>query len=181
MAALRKMLRLTGLTGFAFFALLAVILIFNLPYEVSRNNVLIESFSSAASWIDDFEKVNARLPSANEYSLWAASKPEHGYGVQSVKLLNPSSSGFYREAIAAFGEPNTGNGYVLAIWTGDENEYYASWVNKSTVDNSLRYYGLILLLDTLFIAAAFVCWYVAHRCRPATGRGRTTPTQSGPL
>jgi hypothetical protein len=177
MATLRRVLRLIGLTGVAFFGLLAITLISTLPHEVSRSSTLIESFSLAASWIDDFEKVNSRLPSTDEYSLWAASKPEHVYGVQSVELLSPSSSDFYREAIAALGEPNTGNSYVLAIWTGDQNEYYASWANKSTVDNSSRYHGQILLLDMFFIAAAFVCWYVAHRCRPTTNSGRIPPTQ----
>ncbi len=178
MATLRRMLRLIGLTGVAVFGLLAVLLVSALPDEVSRNSTLVESFSSAASWIDDFNKANGRLPYTYEYSSWTASKPEVVYGIRSVELVTPSTSAeFYREAIAALGEPNTSNSYVLSIWTGEENEYYASWVNKSTVDNSSRYYGQILLLAVCFIAAAFVCWYVAHRCRPTTNSGRIPPMQ----
>lgn len=143
MAVLRRILRVTGLAGCVLFALLAVVVMLSLPGEVSRNSTLVKSFSSAASWIDDFRKVNGRLPSSDEYKAWAASEPEDFYGVQSIYLLNPSSSEFYQEAVAAFGEPDTANSYVLARWTGDWNEYYASWANKSTVHNSPRYYGLI--------------------------------------
>jgi hypothetical protein len=175
MAILRRILRVTGLAGFVVFALLAVILISGFPKEVSRNSTLIQSFSSAASWIDDFRKVNGRLPSSDEYKAWAATEPEHVYGVRSISLLTPSSSEFYQEAVAALGEPDTAGGYVLAIWTGDSNEYYASWANKSTVHNSPRYYGLIFLLGMFFILAACVCWYVGHRCRATTGSNETPP------
>lgn len=175
MAILRRILRGTGLAGFVAFALLAIILIFCFPEEVSRNSTLVQSFSSAASWIDDFRKVHGRLPSSDEYKAWAAAEPEHVYGVRSISLLTASSSQFYQEAVAALGEPDRADGYVLAIWTGDSNEYYTSWAHKSTVNNSPRYYGLISLLGAFFIVAAFVCWYVAHRCRPTTGPGETPP------
>ncbi|MCU0916063.1 MAG: hypothetical protein MUC88_16095 [Planctomycetes bacterium] len=178
MAILRRALRATGLAGVAFFGLLAVTVILTFPHEVSRNNTLIESFSSAASWIDAFEEANGRLPSPDEYFSWTASQPQAVYGIRSVQLLAPSSAEFYREAVAAFGEPNAVNSYALAIWTGDENEYYASWANTSTVNSSLRYYGSVLLLDAFFVAAASACWYVAHRCRSTTRISRDGAAQS---
>ncbi|MEN6426497.1 MAG: hypothetical protein ABFE13_14145 [Phycisphaerales bacterium] len=158
-------MRTTCLMGMGFFALVAAIVMVSLPHEVERNHTVAKSFSSAASWIDDFIKANGRLPDSDEYEAWAASQPEHFYGVQSIYLLDPSSSEFYQEAVDAFGPAATTPSYVLARWMGEWNEYYASWAGRSTVDDSLRYYGTILLFGVFNAVVAAVCWYVARKCR----------------
>lgn len=176
MAVVCRVVRGVGLVGMGFFTLLAAIVMVGFPQEVERNHAVAKSFSSAAGWIDDFIKANGRLPNSDEYEAWAASQPKHFYGVQSIYLLDPSSSEFYQEAVDAFGPPTTTPSYVLARWMGEGNEYYASWVGKSTVDDSFGYYVAVVLFGVLNAAAAVGCWYVARRCRPGVQFDVTGPS-----
>jgi len=72
--------------------------------------------------------------------------------------------------------PATANDYVLAVWTGESNEYYASWAGRSTVDDSFGYYVAVVLFGVLNAAAAVGCWYVARRCRPCVQFDVTDPS-----
>ena len=134
----------------------------NLPREITRNLTLARSFSSAASWINDYVDSNGRLPSGSEYETWAASQSEEFYGVQSIYMLGPSSADFYQEAIDAFGPPPaSSHSYVLATWMGEWNEYYASWAGKSTLNDSPEFYGAVIALGAFFLLAACGCGYLA--------------------
>lgn len=175
MTTLQKILRIICFFGLAIFGLFSVVVMVSLPHEIKRNVTLANSFTTAASWIDDFIDSNGRMPNSTEYEAWASVKPKYVYGIQSINIINPASSGSFKEAIDSFGSPpSSSTSYILAIWTGEWNEYYASWVKKSTLDNSPRYYGLIIAFGVFSILAACGCGFMAlFKLHPTRGSIRT--------
>lgn len=162
----RTVSMVTAWVSLVCFAFLATGLIVYVPREIGRNRRLVRSFASAATWIDDFAEIYGRLPNDDQYKAWATSQPRHFYGVQSIEIVSPSNSEFYQEVIDIFGRPTEPRAYALSIWTGEWNEYYASWADESTAESLPEDYVLYLLLFTFLVGGAIVS------CKVARGPGR---------
>jgi hypothetical protein len=161
MTIFERTLRATARTCAAIFVVLAAAGIAMLPEEISRNRRLPASFASAASWVDGFAEAHGRLPSNDEYKAWAASQPKRSYGVQSICILDPTSSQF-QDAVYIFGPPKTENTYVLAARMRVGNDYYASWAKESTAGTLPEDYVFYPLFFGFLVAGAFVCRKVAR-------------------
>ena len=122
------------------------------------------SFNKAASYVEQFQKDHSRLPSAAEFMHWASHFPDRPYTPNGIRL---EVTDFPAKSITEFGTPPP-NAYLLVLWRGEWEEYYASWAKKSslTFDKS-KYYALgssyadsaaVLCFGVLLLFAAFKIW-----------------------
>lgn len=128
------------------------------PDTLQHDAEIESAFLMAASWADAFKRDNGRFPSTRELQTWSATQNE-SFWLKSVELISDPSH-FPSEAKKAFGPAPT-EGYVLELWRGEWNEYFASWTRTTTIGSSEDTALFIVqwLILSLFISAAsFFLW-----------------------
>lgn len=135
-----------------------------IPHTIENGRAINKSFSVASSWIDSFAQRTGRLPTQQEFNVWAVSQPEQVYGVKNLKPI-VSASEFPRQVVESFGQPSTGS-YVLELWRGEWFEYFASWARASTVDDTRGLYGSTAAISALLIAIGLALRQLSRKCRP---------------
>lgn len=84
---------------------------------IESNRELEKSFHEAAAKIDAYIESTRRLPTADEVRA-----------IDRFMTINLSASEYPKE----WEKPPAG-AYYLARWTGDRDEFYASWMRKTTL------------------------------------------------
>lgn len=146
-------------------ALLAVVFglqIAQMPHTVENGKAIDEAFRVSAAFIDQFHEKNGRVPSQAEFSAWKNEGPSHIHGTQNIELIAPEQ--IPEHLVRQFG-PGSSERYALSVWRGEWNEYYAPWVQASTVDRPLGLYTSSIGLCLAFVVVSAVLWRFARRVR----------------
>jgi hypothetical protein len=137
-----------------FAALLAIVFILGAFSGIAQDTIqnareISKSFSFASGFVERFKSEHGRLPYENEFSEWAKTQPEN------ISLHNMEIIYFQQQfppgVIEKFGSPPI-NSYIIEYWRGEWFEYYASWVDASTLEldvKKLYFLGLPPFIDSL--------------------------------
>jgi hypothetical protein len=133
------------------------------------------SLLKANNYIEVFQKQNRRLPSSVEFQTWAIQQPglveTHPGRGNTEKRIQMLTTDFPDSEIIEFGKPTAGS-YLIIRSDGYWNEYFASWVGKSSLDpkslNPNLYTPMIndeiqncvikLILSVIMLIIAFLIW-----------------------
>jgi hypothetical protein len=131
------------IAGFSIFIIFGFELLTSssIQHTIEHNKEYKKSFQVTASKVDEFIKTNQRLPSIEEFK-----------SIDTVMTINSSATEYPKE----WEVPPTG-AYFLARWTGDNDEFYASWNHKTTLlfdEDSYYLFHSKLLTWILTIAGA---------------------------
>jgi hypothetical protein len=96
---------------------------------IAHSRELDAMLRSAAEFVAQSRTAQGRFPSRSEFEAWASELPDRAY---SAKYVEYSLGSFPEEVLAKFGPP-AGEAFLLTIWRGEWNEYYASWADRSTL------------------------------------------------
>jgi hypothetical protein len=164
MNLLRKIGALTFAASSALLALVAIILGLSaggVEHTIQNSREIVNSFSLASGFVENFKKSNGHLPSEAEFTEWADTQSDMAHSAKGMRLLI-SQSQFPNEVLEKFGS-SPQDGYVIEMWRGEWSEYFASWANASTLEfDAKKFYfsgspivdGLAILL--LSIAVGFI-------------------------
>lgn len=121
---------------------------------IEHNKEYKKSFEEAALKVDAFAKTNNRLPNADEFK-----------SIDDFMTINSSASPYPKEW-----ESPPKDGYYLARWTGDNDEFYASWNNKTTLNFDEDSYYLFhskLLTQIMTIVGLVLCGFGTSKLKRA--------------
>jgi hypothetical protein len=169
---MRNILSTTAIVSGAL--ILCIGIIVNLLSENAIKHTLVNSrkievvFKVSSSFIENYQNTSEKLPPENVFNKWALSQPIKGNNIRY------SINNFSEEAIKRFGEPKEEVAYLLSLWRGEWNEYYASWADQSTLKFDERDYYILnsrwagyVLTGCISIIFLFVGW---HSRSPITNR-----------
>ena len=155
-----------------FAALLAIVFILGAFSGITQDTIqnaraISKSFSFASGFVERFKSEHGRLPYENEFSEWAKTQSGGVHGVQNMEIMYFQQH-FPPEVIKKFGSPPI-NSYIIEYWRGEWFEYYASWVDASTLEldvKKLYFLGLppfivslaLFVLSVLFGVIARYIW-----------------------
>lgn len=123
-----------------------------------QNSREIESlFKTATNFVDEFRDKHKTYPNNDHFREWSNAFPEL---VRSPRYLNYFTNDFPDEAIDIFGTPS-GNSFLFQYWRGGWNEYYASWVNLSTLSFDREDYVVTKLENVLQMLLGLILVVVA--------------------
>ena len=143
-----------------------------IDYSYEKSQKIEEIFQTAAAKIDEFERINGRLPNAKEFEDWRADLSKFGlYGELITFSTHASHSDEVRDE---FGR-SEGDAYLLRVWRGEWSEYYASWAGRSTLPKSKSEYyiagsivgDVVLLIGSMLLifgSAAALRWWSPGGC-----------------
>jgi hypothetical protein len=143
---------------FAVLALLSVVIaiIFGsssriVEQTIQNSHEISKSFSLASGFVERFKSEHGRPPYENEFSDWAKTQSGGVHSVQNMEIMYFQQQ-FPPEVIEKFGSPPI-DSYIIIYWRGEWFEYYASWVNASTLEFEAKKYYLLgsALVDGLAI------------------------------
>ena len=108
-------------------------------HEVAENRLFQARFDQCVRFIDFFQGQHDRLPTPEEYKQWSYNKlpciPDtlDGFVGQSVEYQTwANSPPDLHPDVAEFGKPPP-NSYLLSIWRGEWEEFYAAWAKRSSL------------------------------------------------
>ena len=168
MTLVRKIISLI-VGSFAFIGIIigllyALIVDNSMARTIEHSRLIEASFWKAVTFIEIQEKEKGRLPTSSEFEKWASKYPRRPYTPNGIRFID---SEFPKDAIKEFGDPPSGS-YLLAYWRGEWEEYFASWVQKSTlIFDPKRYHMLgskiadsavVVLICVLFLFLAVKLW-----------------------
>jgi hypothetical protein len=144
----------------------------DLEHTIEHSKVIERKFKVAANYVNNHKQKFGRLPTKQEFDVWTSSFPDEPYSSSSS---SPKDIGiaidtkhFPDEITRLCGQPPE-DSYVLDYWRGEWFEYYASWVDKSTLEfDESKYYlfGNKYLAGASYILIAllsFVSWWLIWR------------------
>jgi hypothetical protein len=107
---------------------------------IEHNKQIEQSFRLASHYVSTFKETNGRLPSKQEFEDWASGHPSTPYSIPNGMWIEVKP--FPDEAIKKFGKPTDGS-YLLVYWRGEWFEYYASWIDRTSLEfDESKYYAL---------------------------------------
>jgi hypothetical protein len=108
-----------------------------IDHSIEKSRHIERSFKLAAKYVNDFKNRNQRLPTIQEFDLWIKNAPpdfDVGFGRLWLETTIPD------EAIKKFGPP-TKDAFLIGFWRGEWYEYYASWVDRTSMEfDRSKYY-----------------------------------------
>ena len=140
------------------------------PHTVDNGRAIEGSFSASASFVDGFVKRKGRLPSPEEFNHWKALQPERALGVRNVRLTTTAQ--IPDVVLERFGSADA-KSYALELWRGEWSEYYASWVERSTVDSAAGLYASAAGLFLASLVGTSLFWHLARGARRAARAGHS--------
>ena len=157
--------------------LLFVGMLLSVPDTLKHDQEINSAFSRTASWVEEFNSNKGRLPSKAELEGWYAAQ-DRSFWLKSIELIsNPAH--FPDETIKTFGAAPTG-GYLLGLWRGEWNEYYASWTKTSTIGNAKDAILFVLQWAAISFLLFVLCFFMWRFRRP-TGRSKGRAASGAPL
>jgi hypothetical protein len=115
----------------AVWSMLGIMVLASTPGQMIKDKMFIEDkIIPSIIIVDDFKKKHNRLPTKSEFDSLALS--EHlGTRIitSNIELVNEENDELHKYKI-----PDS-DSYVLAVWRGEWNEYYVSWLNKFIGNN----------------------------------------------
>lgn len=167
MKALRKVQGVFSLVASILFAIFAVIYLvagFSLiPHTIKNGDSINREFRFAATWVDDFMKLQGHLPTHGEFSAWAEQQSTQHKWLGEMTLLTAQQKTPY-EVTKVFGKIPA-SGYILQVWRGEWFEYFSSWKYNSTVDTPTSLWVSTVFVSFIFLLSSIVCWYLSRRFR----------------
>lgn len=134
---------------------------------ITNSRDIDAALRAAAAFVAQTRGAQGRLPSRSEFEEWAAKQPERPH---SAKYVDYTFANFPEEVVTRFGEPS-GETFLLSIWRGEWNEYYAAWADCSTLSFDRADYFMLgsRWLDSLaFGTAGLVLAWAAFATWPRT-------------
>ena len=168
-----RIIRIISASSAVILAAVAAILFLGMlmpvPDTLKHDKEIDQAFLRAHAWVGNYKLSEGKLPSKDELAAWSATQPQ-SFWLKSIELIdNPAH--FPNEAIKAFGQAPSG-GYLLGLWRGEWNEYFASWTKTSTIggakDVVLFVAGWLLLLGLLLVLSFFL-WRFGRPTRRSSG------------
>lgn len=156
------------LAATAAFLLLGMLM--TVPTTLEHDKQIDGAFLRASSWVSDFKLKNGRLPANRELAAWSMTQKQ-SFWLQSIELVSDSRH-FPAEAKKAFGIIPS-EGYLLSLWRGEWNEYFASWTKTSTigdVKDAVLFVVQGVVGSLLLFALSFILW--RYRRPTLHSRGR---------
>jgi hypothetical protein len=141
-------------------------------------------FTQASNYVRDFENVQGRLPLQSEFADWVNAQSHAERGTIFLRDVSYQLGIPPQELVDAMGAPVTST-YYLSLWRGEWFEYYAPWVQRSTIEPSdLKWYltthffmGAVFL--TIGVGLLLLCRVLAlwsnRRMQPTPETGATDP------
>lgn len=135
-----------------------------IDHTIEKSRIIEASFDQCVAYVEQFRQSQSRLPSTAEFADWASQFPARPYTPHGMRL---ETSDFSAEVQKEFGAPSP-NSYLLVMWRGEWEEYYASWAKRSSlVFDKRKYYAFgnkyvdsaaVVCLGGLFLFFAFKLW-----------------------
>jgi hypothetical protein len=132
---------------------------------VEHSRVLEQVFKEASHYVNTYKLKFGRLPTDQEFEVWASSfksRPKSHLDAMRIQAAPfPEDSSITKQ----FGQAPK-DSYLLIYWRGEWNEYYASWVDKTTLqlDESKYYlFGSKYLAGTMYSFIAFFAFICGWR------------------
>jgi hypothetical protein len=136
-----------------------------------NNSRKIETVLSAGKhFVDSWALEYGRLPTADEFKAWS-SKQQQLPGLYDPRELIFKTDNFPDDVIKKFGPPHPGS-YLLSLWRGEWDEYYASWMERTSLvfQKSAYFVSGSALSDSAILAVAGICFLFAGRWLWRRGR-----------
>ncbi|MDH4099338.1 MAG: hypothetical protein OEV28_02035 [Nitrospirota bacterium] len=143
---------------------------FGAEETIHHNRQIEGAFQTAAKFVVSFQGKYGRLPNNEEFEIWAKRFPTTPYSSPHGMMILDSS--FPDEAIKQFGKAPQ-DAFLLVYWRSEWNEYYASWVNRTTLqfDESKYYaFGSKLAESSILIIIALSALIGGHKIWPLRQR-----------
>ena len=121
------------------FATTALRSTWSIDATIAHNREVEAAFGQAVEYVNTFRKNNGRLPSAAEFKTWNSTYPSRPYTPNGMWL---EVAPFQAQAIERFGRPS-GDAYLLVYWMGEWEEFYASWVGRSSLNFDPAAYSIL--------------------------------------
>ena len=179
MKALRTALSVCSFIASIIFGILAVVYLVGglslIPHTITKSETINREFRIAATWVDDYAKLYGRLPTQEDFNVWAKPQSKRLRWVSEMRLFK-SPQEIPEEATKEFGQLPAG-GYILEVWRGEWSEYFSSWKHNSTIDTPAGLWGSTVLVSLMFLIGSIACWYLSRWCR-STRRSSGLPKAS---
>ena len=190
---MKKILSLIAAMFSLFFLLIALALNPSTNAEgiketIAKNRTIETVFLETANYVDEFNAVNARLPTADEFEGWSETQPKKWPSTKNLFLeTNPTYiqhrlyEPYYDiDKTEDFGIPPDGS-YILGLWRGEWFEYYISWKSTTTMSFQAADYYMFgsALKDFLFVIFLFLIstitsiwlWLSSNKAKRAVENG----------
>ena len=106
---------------------------------IEHSRAIEKSFQSASQYVVSFREQHGHLPTAQEFEAWTNTFPSKPYNPNGMWLQVDS---FPEESLNKFGAAPNGS-FLLVYWRGEWAEYYASWVNQTSLEFDRKKYYLL--------------------------------------
>jgi hypothetical protein len=140
-------------------------------HETNKHGAEIDNaFMSVADYANETVGRTGRFPADADWIVFRASAAAQKNRRISGIRFHPNDNSLQFLALAKhFESTPKSDSYVLALWRGEWNEYYASWESKSTVPSPLKMYlhfGSMALIF-IFVGIRGLNWADTLRRRAA--------------
>jgi hypothetical protein len=135
-------------------------------HTIENSRKIEAAFHSGAEFANAVMASTGRPPTRKQFEAWANSQPKGIYSPADLLLMDRN---FPPEVIQQFGVPPP-NAYVLSLWRGEWDEYFAGWSAESTLTFDRSAYSLLCspLADLVaFAVLAFFTAFLGRRLRRA--------------
>lgn len=121
---------------------------------IQHSREIEASFQKVVAFIERFQQANSRLPDGIEFKNWGnrqSPSADSPYGMELHTVEFP------KEAIEELGTPPE-HSYLLSLWRGEWEEYYASWTGESSLIFAASAYYILgsPMSDTTGVIVVFV-------------------------
>lgn len=135
------------------FSLLTIAMPLSLDSTLQSSHTIETKFHRVSAFVDVYRRQNGQYPSIAEIERWS---DRQGLGAYFVTVIDPSINDMQTccdDAPKTLGIPPKGS-YLLSIWRGEWNEYYAPWSGKSTLTFDKNDYAFS---GNLYLDIAIAC------------------------
>jgi len=185
MPRVMRIIRIISASSAVVLAAVAAILFLGMlrsvPDTLKHDKEIDQAFLRANAWVGNYKSSEGRFPSKDELAAWSATQPQ-SFWLKSIELIDTPDY-FPNEAIKAFGQAPSG-GYLLGLWRGEWNEYFASWTKTSTISdtkNVVLFVAQWLAILGLLFALSFFLWRFGRPTRSSSGPPKASLLSSAEL
>jgi hypothetical protein len=110
-------------------SVLGIMVLASTPGQMAKDKMFIEEeIKPFIIIVDEFKRKHNRLPTKSEFDS-LSQHPGTRIITSNIELVNEENDELHKYKI-----PDS-NSFVLAVWRGEWNEYYVSWLNKFIANN----------------------------------------------
>lgn len=153
---------------------------------IANSRKIHQSFSMAVNFTNTFERMNGRLPNEAEFNDWvklqsnSVHSPREMFIETDLEKIKRRLNKREETSLHAFPTPNNGS-YLIGLWRGEWNEYYASWQRETTLEldpkayylfgTAMKDFAFLIFLFLIFTAASIWLWLSSKKLLKAKENG----------